>query len=78
MIRIEVFEEVIKELGWIPGIDFCSDPLGSNSLAVAFYDAYVNSLKQVDSLAGKDGVMNPPFIWPGKFIKLANEAFAIN
>jgi hypothetical protein len=76
MLRLEAYEKIIKDLGWLPAVDYACDPLGSNALAVGFYDVFSNSLKQKKYMRGKDGVINPPFCSAKPFIKLAEEAFA--
>ena len=61
MLSLEVLEDICFELEWVPVIDCASDPTGSYALAVAVYDVFVNALLQIDSIQGKDIVMNPSF-----------------
>ena len=75
MLSLEVLEDICFELEWVPVIDCASDPTGSNTLAVAFYDVFVNALLQIDAIKGKDLVMNPSFCCCKQYKQLAEDAF---
>ena len=61
MLRLEVLDDICQELGWVPVIDCDTDTLGTNAIAVAYFDVFVNFLKQKMAIAGKDLVINPPY-----------------
>jgi hypothetical protein len=78
MLRPEILDRICEETEWVPVIDCCADPLGTNSVTALYLDVMVDALQQVDAVKGKDLIMNPPFSRQEEFIGLAEQAYEAN
>ena len=74
MLLPDVFAEILKKIDWYPILDICCDVLGSNALALFYFDARSDSLQQLEYLKGKNIVCNPPYDQCDKFIDLIEKA----
>ena len=75
MLRPEILDKICEETKWVPVIDCCADPLGTNSVTALYLDVMVDALQQVDAVKGKDLVMNPPFCRCEEFIEFGEQAY---
>ena len=59
MIVKDRYLQILTLINWIRILDLCCDKLGSNCLGLAYYDSWLDSLKQKDYIAGKEVICNP-------------------